>query len=79
MDVFCCMAGLRRDVLLLDCCMRVLLLALDLCLLYDWAVTCAISAEELYCNQPRSIGVMPIHAVAADCLKELVAAGEVYE
>ena len=68
MDVFCCMAGLRRDVLLLDCCMRVLLLALDLCLLYDWAVTCAISAEELYSDPHRSIGVMPCHAVAANCL-----------
>jgi len=42
------MAELRLDVLLLDCCMRGLLLALDLCLHYDWAVTCAISAEEFY-------------------------------
>ena len=48
MDGFRFMAELRLDVLRLDCCMRGLLPALNLYLLYDWAVTCAISAEEFY-------------------------------
>ncbi len=66
MDGFRFMAELRLDVLRLDCCMRGLLPALNLYLLYDWAVTCAISAEEFYSDQSRSTGSTPCHAVAAN-------------
>lgn len=66
MGVSRCMAELRLNVLLLNCCMRGMLLTLDLCLPYAWAVTCAASVEKLYSDQLRSIDSTLCHAVAAN-------------